>query len=82
MKISEGIKLLNTELLLMRTPCGRPINEYAQKCIETTIADTKNHEQNLMKCKNCCIIYSSLLFSNGCENCGGHDLDMEGVTTQ
>lgn len=80
MKISEGINILTAELLLMRTPCGRPINEYAQECIETTISDTKNHSQNLAKCRACCIIVSSLLVPNGCPNCNGHDLDIENIT--
>ena len=82
MKISEGISLLNTELLLLRTPCGRPINEYAQECIEATISDTKNHSQSLISCRNCCIILSSLLTSDGCPNCHGHDLDIEDVNIQ
>lgn len=79
MKISEGIGILNIQLLLMRTKCGRPISDYALECLEAAISDTKNHDKDLFFCKNCCIIASSLLASEGCPNCNGKDLDIKDV---
>jgi len=79
MKISEGINILNAQLLLMRTPCGRPINQYAQECLEAAISDVKNHDKSLAKCQNCCIISSSLLMADGCPNCHGHDIDIKNI---
>ena len=75
MKISETIPTLKAESVLLRTPSGRPIVEYAQECIRAALEDEKNYNSEAVKCLACCIIMSSLLVSSGCPNCGGHDLD-------
>jgi len=77
MKISEVIPILKMELNFARTPSGRSISEYAQDVLRASIEDTKNYEQSIIKCKNCCIITSSLLAGEGCPNCGGHDLSQD-----
>jgi len=76
MKIIEAIPIIKIELVLGRTPCGRPINEYALEALKATIEDKKNYNQNVINCRNCCIILSSLLVPQGCPNCGGHDLNI------
>jgi len=73
MKISDALDILKIEKILKRTPCGRPITEYALNAIEATLSDTKNYNSDALSCSNCCIILSSLLFEAGCKNCGGHD---------
>jgi len=76
MKISEVISTIKLEIVLGRTPCGRPINDYSVDALKATIEDKKNYNQNAVGCRNCCIIISSLLVTDGCPNCGGHDLDI------
>jgi len=75
MNISEVISILKAELVFKRTPCGRPINDFASESISAAIQDTKNHGYEVVKCKNCCIITSGLLVPDGCPNCGSKDLE-------
>jgi hypothetical protein len=77
MKIKDAIQVLKAEAAFGRTPSGRSINEYAQNAIEATLEDEKNYEMECMKCLNCCIILSGLLFPEGCPNCGSKDLETE-----
>jgi len=74
MKISESIDILKKEKVLERTPKGRPISEYGIKSIEATLEDTKNYENSVLECLGCGFIISSLLVSDGCNNCGAIDL--------
>lgn len=70
MKISEVINVLKAEKAFKRTQCGRPITELASKIVDATLEDTKNYGSPAFSCKNCCIILSSLLVSEGCPLCG------------
>ena len=74
MKISEILSILKMELILGRTPIGRPLTDYAVETIEAVLSDEKNYDSEAIKCKNCCIIISSLLVPEGCMNCGSKDL--------
>lgn len=58
------------EKVFRRTPSGRPLTEFAVETLGAAIEDQKNHNQDAMKCINCKFIASSLLFSEGCPNCG------------
>jgi hypothetical protein len=77
MKIADVIPILKMEINFARTPCGRSISEYAQDALRAAIEDTKNYENLVSVCRNCCIIQSSLLMASGCENCGGHDISTD-----
>ena len=74
MRISEVIATLRAERLLMRTPRGRSLTDYAINNLDAALSDTKNHEQNAIQCKNCGLITSSLLVPEGCNGCGSKDL--------
>jgi len=74
MKISDNIDLLRAEMVLERTPVGRPLAEYAKEAVEATIKDEKNYGSDLTECLGCHFIASILLTSNGCPNCGVEDL--------
>ena len=78
MKISEAIKILIAEKLFRRTPMGRSLTDFAIENIDATIEDKKNYDNLIVQCKNCRFIVSSLLFSEGCPNCGlKQDLNTE-----
>jgi len=77
MKIRELIDVLNTQLLLARTISGRPISEYGLNTINSTLGDVKNHDAEITQCENCKFIASSLLFEEGCKNCGCKDLNQD-----
>ena len=62
------------ELILGRTPIGRPLTDYAVETIEAVLSDEKNYDSKAIQCQNCCIISSSLLVPEGCMNCGSKDL--------
>ena len=77
MKISEGLDILKKEEVLSRTPFGRPLGDYAVKSIQAVIGDTKNHDNELVKCLGCGLVISILLTSEGCPNCGVEELTTE-----
>jgi len=74
MKISELLPILKIEKLFGKTPCGRPLTEYAIEAIDAVLSDEKNYDTDAIKCKNCCIIISGLLVPDGCVNCGSKDI--------
>ena len=74
MKISENLFILKTESVFKKTPCGRPLTDYAVDVINATLSDEKNYNSEVVQCLNCCIIVSSLLVPEGCVNCGSKDL--------
>jgi len=74
MQISEVLNTLRAEIILERTPSGRPVTEYAKEAIMSALNDEKNWNFNAVICSNCCIIQSSLLTPSGCANCGSKDL--------
>ena len=77
MKIQEGLDILKKEAALARTPYGRPLENYAVESIQSVIDDTKNHNNDLVKCLGCGLIISNLLTSNGCVNCGVEEMTLE-----
>jgi len=77
MKISEAIPIMKAQLFFRRTPCGRSVTDYAAETLDAAISDQKNADMDATRCKNCCIIVSSLLVPEGCPNCGGKDLTTE-----
>ena len=77
MKILDLKSVLLAQKLFGRTPSGRSITDYAKDTIRATLDDEKNWDMEATKCLNCCFIASSLLFENGCPNCGGHDLTLD-----
>ena len=76
MQISEVLDVLNIEKILGKTPWGRPLSEYAVEVIEATMQDEKNHHVDIIQCLGCGFIFSSLLTSEGCPNCGVLDLTL------
>jgi len=77
MKIQEGLDILKKEVALSRTPFGRPIGEYAIESIQAVIGDTKNQDNDLVKCLGCGLVMSILLTSEGCPNCGVEEMSTE-----
>ena len=75
MQIQEALETLKIELSLGRTPKGRDITEFGKESLKSVIGDTANHSAEATRCKNCGLIISSLLVSDGCPNCGGLDFD-------
>lgn len=76
MKIKEGIEILKAEKILGRTTKAWPLSEYAQEIAAATLEDQKNYESDLTQCLNCGFVFSSLLSSEGCPNCGVVDLTL------
>lgn len=74
MKISETIPTIKAQIMFKRTPCGRPITSYALECLESSLTDINNQENESKRCLNCCIIISGLLVPEGCPNCGSKDM--------
>ena len=62
MKISDVHDILRDEKWLARTPTGRSMTEYAVNAVEATLEDEKNWDMDAIKCKNCGIIVSGLLW--------------------
>lgn len=75
MKINDSINLINTQIKLLKTPKGRPITDYALKCLQSMVSDTNNQDINVLTCLNCGLLISNLLIEKGCPNCGGLDID-------
>jgi rubrerythrin len=81
MKVSEGINILKTQMVLGKTPAtppsnefSRPLSDYAKECVQSVLSDEKNYESELIQCLGCGFIISVLLASEGCPNCGVQDL--------
>lgn len=74
MKIADLIRTLVAEKNFERTPIGRKVTEVAIGYLDAAIEDKNNYDQEGMKCINCGFINSSLLFTDGCPNCGAKDL--------
>jgi hypothetical protein len=77
MKILEGLDILKKEAALARTPSGRPLENFAVESIQAVIGDTKNHNNDLVKCLGCGLIISILLTSEGCPNCNVEEFSTE-----
>ena len=75
MQIQEVLDTLKTELSLGRTPKGHDITEFGKENLKSAIEDVDNHGIDATRCKNCGLVISSLLISDGCPNCGGLDFD-------
>lgn len=80
MKIKEHIDDFQKQIALGMTPKGRPITDDAISFIQATLEDQKNYESPAATCKNCGMVWSSLLIfdqnvkRDGCPNCGSLDL--------
>jgi hypothetical protein len=74
MQIQEIISTIKAQIAFRRTIIGRPINKKALEVLKAAIQDDKNSDSEAIKCQNCCIIQSSLLVPEGCQNCGSKDL--------
>lgn len=74
MTILEAIPHIEAQINLKRTPYGRPINDEAIAYLQSIIEDENNYGQEAVQCLNCGLIYSALLSSESCPNCGGIDL--------
>lgn len=80
MRIRDHIDDLQKEIALGMTPKGRPITDDAVSFVQATLDDEKNHDSPIVSCKNCGMIWSSLLIydqqnkRDGCPNCGSLDL--------
>jgi hypothetical protein len=74
MQIQEILSTIKAQIVFRRTIIGRPINEKALGILKIAIEDNKNSGSEAIKCLNCCIIQSSLLVPEGCQNCGSKDL--------
>ena len=74
MKITDAIKILNTQYALGRTTKGRPITDIAKNTITAILEDDKNYGNDVVKCLGCGYVTSILLTSSGCPNCGVEDM--------
>lgn len=74
MTVQTSMHVLMTERKLERTPCKRPLSDYAIQCIDASINDQNNANVAVIQCAACGMVVSSLLVENGCPNCGGLDL--------
>lgn len=74
MTVNTAMHILLTEKKLNRTPCKRPLTDYAIKCLDASIGDKNNQDVAVVQCVSCGMVVSSLLVENGCPNCGGLDL--------
>lgn len=70
MKIVDSLNIIKAEEVFERTPLGIPLSDYAKNTIKATISDEKNYEAETYQCANCGFLASSLLFEDGCKNCG------------
>lgn len=77
MNITEAKNILNTQLVLGKTPKGRSITDYAKEVITSCMNDAGNQNANVSACKNCGIVVSVLLVADGCPNCGGLDFNSD-----
>ena len=75
MNISEARDVLNTQVVIGKTPKGRPLTDYAKQCITTSMEDDGNAQADVSECLNCGMIVSVLLTDDGCPNCGGLDFN-------
>jgi len=74
MKISDVLNILTAEGIFERSPIGRPLTELAIETIKASLNDKKNYDQEVIQCKNCGFVISSLLVPSGCVSCGSKDL--------
>ena len=81
MRISEVTKTIQAQIAMERTSCGRSITQLGVDTCQAVLDDTENYEQDAIKCKNCCIILSSLVIPEGCVNCGCKDVTYD-ITDQ
>jgi hypothetical protein len=81
MKIQEAKDILIQEQFSKKTVkwkgLQRDLTEYALECISATLQDQKNYNQDVVQCKGCGFVISSLLTTDGCPNCGVDDLSLE-----
>lgn len=75
MQIKDVIETLRTQIGLGRTPKGRVITDFGKENIKAALDDVPNYGAEATKCKNCGLVISSLLVSDGCPNCGGLDFN-------
>jgi predicted Zn-ribbon and HTH transcriptional regulator len=74
MKILDVLKILTAEGIFEKSPTGRPLTELAIETIKATLNDKKNYDQEVIQCKNCGLVISSLLVPSGCVSCNSKDL--------
>ena len=80
MKISQAIDILTKERFSKKAPkwkgLERDLNEVALQCIDATLQDAQKGQidADVVQCKSCGFIFSSLLTNQGCGNCGVDDL--------
>ena len=80
MKISQAIDILTKERFSKKAPkwkgLERDLNEVALQCIDATLQDAQKGQidTEVVQCKGCGFIVSSLLTNQGCPNCGIDDL--------
>jgi len=77
MKISDCLEVIKSEMVFERTPSSFPLTQYSKDTLKATIEDQKNYGSDVFQCKNCDFIASSLLFEDGCKNCGSKDLNKD-----
>ncbi len=81
MEINKILSTIKAQISFRRTMTGRPINDKTIGILKVAIGDDKNCSSDAIKCLNCCIINSSLLVPEGCQNCGSKDLSLTIPTT-
>jgi len=74
MNIKDAEHILRKEIILERTPKGRPIEENAILNLDAALADEKNYGNEVVECISCGFVTSILLVEEGCPNCGVIDL--------
>lgn len=77
MKISEALKIIKRQMILGKTPKGRPMTDIAKSTMDAVVEDQKNYHNDVIQCLGCGYVTSILLTSDGCPNCGILDMTTE-----
>jgi hypothetical protein len=70
MNIEQSKSILETQLLVSKTPFGRPLTQKAISGIKSCMDDVKNYGNEAVQCEGCGMVASILITQTGCLNCG------------
>lgn len=74
MTVRDNINAIKAQITLGRTFNAYCLSEKAKDVLNATLDDEKNLDADVLQCKNCGLLMSSLHSSDGCPNCNGLDL--------
>lgn len=70
MKILEVKSILRKQIVFKKSSWGFDLSNKALSFVDSTLKDSKNHDNEAVQCSQCGIVISMLLSQNGCPNCG------------